>query len=87
MASEIERPYEIIALIDSKTGSNLNMTVARAVDNAKTKACRRGADAIIVEETNTVTVSGGGGYGSAIIKCIRYRNQSILAILINTIIK
>ena len=70
--SEVKRPYEVIAQIDSKTGSNLNKTVAKAIENAKPQACKCGADAIIVGQTNTVTVSGGGGYGSAIMKCIKY---------------
>ena len=73
--TEIERPYVVIALLDSKTGSNLNKTVARAIENAKPKACKCGADAILVGQTNTVTVSGGGGYGSAIIKCIKFTDK------------
>lgn len=73
--SEIKRPYEVIALIDSKTGSNLNKTVAKAIENAKPQACKCGADAILVGQTNTVTVSGGGGYGSAMLKCIRYTDN------------
>jgi hypothetical protein len=74
-SSEIKRSFEVIALIDSKTGSNLNKTVAKAIENAKPKACQCGADAIIVEQSNTVTVSGGGGYGSAILRCIRYTDK------------
>lgn len=73
--SEIKRPYDVIALIDSKTGSNLNKTVAKAIENAKPQACKCGADAILVGQTNTVTVAGGGGYGSAILKCIKYTDN------------
>ena len=73
--TEIERPYEVIALLDSKTGSNANKTVARAIEVAKPKACACGADAILIVQTNTVTVSGGGGYGSAMIKCIKFTDK------------
>ena len=72
---EIHKPYEIICLIDSKTGNSLfnDKTVAGAINLAKPKALECGADAILVE--NMQTVSGNGfnyGHASAIIKAIKY---------------
>ena len=76
--SEIKKPFEVIALIDSKTGSNAfaKKTVSAAIDLAKPKACECGADAILVVQMDKEGVTAGGyGFGKAMIKCLKYLNN------------
>lgn len=75
---EVKKSFEVIALIDSKTGSNLfaKKTVSAAIELAKPKACECGADAIIITQMDKEGVTAGGyGYGKAMIKCIKYTDK------------
>ncbi len=76
--NEIKQKYEVIALIDSKTGQTLynKKTSAAAIENAKPKACSCGADAILLVQSDKVGGNGMSyGYGKATLKCIRYIKQ------------
>lgn len=76
--TEITRPYVIIAVIDSRTGTTLfhDRTVAGAVNIAKPKACEVGADAILVEQQEKEQANlATYGAGKAIIKCIKYTDE------------
>lgn len=48
--SEVKRKFEVVCLLDSKTGNSIwnRRTAKAAIDNAKNKACECGADAIVV---------------------------------------
>ena len=47
--SEIKRKFEVICLLDSKTGSTLfaDKTVAGAIENARPDACKCGGDGTV----------------------------------------
>lgn len=75
---EIERPFEVICLIDARTGTSVfhDTTGAGAVNSAKRHACRCGADGILVMS------SGGEGdgfwipkTGVANIKALRFKEK------------
>ena len=73
--SEIKRKFEVVCLLDSKTGSTLfaNKTVAGAIENARPHACECGGDGMVVGDTRVEGVSmAGWGEGTAMIKVIRY---------------
>lgn len=73
---EIKVPYEVISLIDSHTGSTLVhvRTASQAIENAKPAACEAGANAMLIESTDTEGVTyGRWGQGKAIIKALRYK--------------
>ncbi len=74
--SEVHRPFEVVCLIDSRTGSTLGhtRTVAAAIDIARPAACGCGADALLVVNTNTSGVNySSWGEGMAFIRAIRYK--------------
>lgn len=74
--SEIKKEYEVIALIDSKTGQTefSNKTSAKAIELAKPKACQCGADGILVISSDRQGMSYGSlGYGKATVKAIKYK--------------
>ncbi|MEO6684977.1 MAG: hypothetical protein ABIN24_03390 [Dyadobacter sp.] len=47
---EVKRKFEVICLLDSKTGNSIwnKRTAEAAIENAKNKACACGADAIVI---------------------------------------
>ena len=74
-ASEIKRPYKVVCLLDSRTGTTLfhRRTGAAAVDNARRKACHCGAHAILISQMDTEGMSmARWGQGKALIRAIRY---------------
>lgn len=76
--NEIKRPYEIVCLINSRTGSTAfhTKTAAAAIEQVKPEACKCGADALLIENIDTEGVSWGGwGKGKAILKAIRYTDN------------
>ncbi|MDY0144354.1 MAG: hypothetical protein RBR97_20930 [Bacteroidales bacterium] len=73
--NEIKKEFEVIALIDSRTGTTAfhKKTVAEAIRIAKPKACEAGADAILIVQSDTEGISYASyGMGKAIIKCLKY---------------
>jgi hypothetical protein len=77
---EIESPFEVVCLIDARTGTSVfhDTTGAGAVSSAKSQACKCGADAILIMS------SGGEGdgfwvpkTGVANIKAIRFKENKI----------
>jgi hypothetical protein len=74
-SDEIKQKYVEVCLIDSRTGSTLfhDKSAAAAVDHARADACKCGADALLIQSTDTKGVSmSGWGEGKAIVKAIRY---------------
>lgn len=72
---DITQPYEVVCLIDSRTGTTAfhKKTGAAAIEQAKSKACECGADAMLVETIDTAGITlMTWGKGTAIIKAIRY---------------
>lgn len=72
---EVKRDFEVICLLDSKTGSTLfaDRTVAGAIENARPDACECGGDGMIIGNTHVEGANfGGWGEGTAMIKVIRY---------------
>jgi hypothetical protein len=74
---EIDKPYEVVCLIDAKTGTSAfhNRTGAGAIDEARPAACRCGADGILVIGMG----AEGDGFwipktGNATLKAIRYKS-------------
>jgi hypothetical protein len=76
---EIERPFEVVCLIDARTGTSTfhNTTGAGAINAARPYACECGADGILVMSSN---VDGDGFWiprtGVATIKAIRYKAEN-----------
>ena len=61
---KVKRPFEVVCMLDSKTGSTLldDRSAAAAIEKAKPEACRCGGDAIIVwarRERAAPTWAGG----------------------------
>jgi hypothetical protein len=74
--NEIKREYETLCLIDSKTGSTLfdKKTIAAAIDIAKPKACKCGADALLVMSADRRGVSVfSWGDAKTVLKGIKYK--------------
>jgi hypothetical protein len=74
----IKRSYEVIAILDSKTGSTAfsDKTIDGAINLAKPKACQCGADAMLVCKTDKEGISfGSWGKGMAVIKCLKYKDK------------
>lgn len=72
---EIEHSYEVVCLIDSKTGGNAfaDKTMAGAISLAKPAACRCGADAILISGGRAEGVTlFTWGEGFATMKALRY---------------
>ena len=74
--SEIGRPYEVVCLIDARTGTSVfaDRTGAGAINEARPYACKCGADGILVGSAS----SEGDGFvvprtGAALLKAIRYK--------------
>ena len=77
--AEIKRPFKVVCLIDSRTGSTAfdSKTAAAAIQNAKPMACGCGADALIVAMADTEGASyARWGQGKAILKAVSYQNES-----------
>lgn len=73
--SEIKRPFEVVCLIDSRTGTTAfhDKTGAAAIEQSKSKACKCGADAILIMSVDTEGVTmTTWGKGKTILKAIRY---------------
>lgn len=74
--TEITRPWETVCMIDSRTGTTAfaDKTASAAIKNAKPKACKCGADAIVIQSMDTEGVTlVTWGKGKAIVKGIRYK--------------
>ena len=78
-SAEIKRPYEVLCLIDSRTGITVlhellhKNTVAAAIKDAKSAACQCGADAIVhYIPKSEEEVKASGDRGVATIRAIRY---------------
>lgn len=75
-AKEIKRDYDVVCMLDSRTGSTLlhDRSVAGAIAQAKPEACKCGGDGMIVGQS---TVEGMGlaswGEGTAMIKVIKFK--------------
>ena len=72
---DIKRPYEVICLLDSQTGTTAfsDKTAAAAIENSKAAARKCGADAILVESVDRQGATyASWGSGKAIIKGIKY---------------
>ena len=74
--SDIKKDYEVVCSLDSRTGTSLlsRKTVANAIERARPKACKCGADAILIVSTEKVGVRlWSWGRGKATIKGIKYK--------------
>lgn len=74
--NEVTKKYDVVCLIDSKTGSTLfdKRTVAEAIDLSKRKACECGADAVVLvssDRKGTSFWSWGESY--VVVKGIKYK--------------
>jgi len=76
---EIEKPFEVVCLIDVKTGTSAfhDTTGPGAINEARPAACKCGADGILVMQMG---ISGDGFLipktGNATIKAIRYKARN-----------
>ena len=73
--SEVTRPFEVVCLIDSRTGTTLfhSKTAAAAIEHTRPYACECGADAIVLMSADTEGLTWATwGRGKAIVKAIRY---------------
>jgi hypothetical protein len=74
--AEVRRPFEMLCLLDAKTGTHLlaDRSIEAAVVQVRAEACKCGADAIVVTgvEKEGVTL-WSWGHGRASAKGIRYR--------------
>ena len=73
---EVTKNYDVVCLIDSKTGSTLynKKTIAKAIDLSKRKACECGADAVVLvssDRKGTSFWSWGEAY--VVVKGIKYK--------------
>ena len=76
--AEVGRPFRVVCLIDSRTGTTAfhDRTAAAAIRHAKPEACKCGANAIIIAGVATDGVTAWTwGEGKAIIKAIKYLRQ------------
>ncbi len=75
---EVKRPFEVLCLIDSRTGTTAfhDKTAAAAIEHAKPQACGCGADAILISALDTEGPGWGTwGQGKAILKAIRFTDK------------
>lgn len=73
---EITRKYDVVCLIDSKTGSTLydKKTISKAIDLSKPKACECGADALVLVSSDRKGASFfSWGEAYVVVKGIRYK--------------
>ena len=73
--NEIKRAYEVVCLIDSRTGTTAfhTKTAAAAIEQAKPSACECGADGILIDYLDTEGATlATWGKGEAVIKAVRY---------------
>ncbi|PMR72079.1 hypothetical protein [Billgrantia endophytica] len=73
--AEIQRPFQTACLINSRTGTTAfhRKNAAAAIDHARSEACGCGADAMLIQATDTQGVTmTTWGQGKAIIQAIRY---------------
>jgi hypothetical protein len=70
----IKQKYKVICLIDSKTSYSLyqSRTGAEAIKMAGFRACKYGADAMIVESSGRTKFNFWGRRGEAKLKAIKY---------------
>lgn len=76
--SEIKKPFEVLCLLDSKTGGSAfaDKTMAGAIKLAKPEACKCGADAILVSGGRAEGVTlFTWGEGFATLKAIRFTTE------------
>ena len=76
IADDIQKPYEEICILDSRTGTNLLSikTFEQAIKLAKPKACKCGADAILVTEVEKRGINLlDWGEGRAVLKGVKYK--------------
>lgn len=76
--AEVKRPFQVLCLIDSRTGTTAfdTKTAAAAIENAKPTACGCGADALIVTAADTEGATyARWGQGKAVLKAIRYQGS------------
>jgi hypothetical protein len=75
--SEIKRPYEVVCIIDARTGNTSDdKTTAGAIKLTKPDACKCGADAILIENLSTQGVTAfSWGEGRAIVKAIKFTDK------------
>ena len=73
-ANNIKRKYKVICLIDSKTSYSLyqSHTGAEAIKMAGFKACKYGADGMIVVSSGKTKFNFWGTRGVASLKAIKY---------------
>ncbi len=77
---DISKSFEVISVIDSRTGSTLfhSRTAAQAIENARPYACQAGADAILIKNAGTTGVGySSWGEGNAIIEAIKYKKTIV----------
>ncbi len=76
IADDIKRPHEEICILESFTGTNLfsKKTFEQAIKLAKPKACKCGADAILVASVDKQGVNLlHWGQGRAVVRGLRYK--------------
>ena len=77
--AEVKRPYEVVCVIDSHTGSTNfhDRTAANAIEHAKKAAVENGADAIIIlsMDTEGFRAYRTAGRGKALMKGIHYTDK------------
>lgn len=73
-AREIRAPYDVVCYIDVMTAGHIlaDTTIAGAIHVARTKACRCGADAMLIHDARKES-GNFWGRGIAILKAIRYK--------------
>jgi hypothetical protein len=73
---EIEYDYEVVCLLDAKSGSTLgsDRSVSGAINEARPYACQCGGDGMLVDTARNEGVTlTTWGEGYAILKVIRYK--------------
>ena len=73
---DITKEYVEVCILHSKTGTSLfdNKSFEYAIERSKPKACKCGADAILVISAEKIGINlTGWGEGRAVVKGIRYK--------------
>jgi hypothetical protein len=72
--SEVPRPFEALCTIDATPGREAfdDRTIQGAIEDAKPKACRCGADAIIVTQKEAAATPEGVQRSTVTLRAIRY---------------
>lgn len=75
---DIDRPFEVVCILDAKTGTTIfhRHSIDAAIDKLRPKACKCGADALLIisaeKEGALSTFSAGWGRGKVSAKAIRF---------------